>query len=227
MTGATQPGLGAVKFMMLDIEEMKRRAETELRRQLVSVGQGRGLTGGPFEAMQRATAQSVLRALVNVGVVSEEDATKWNARFDDEADQQPETTQYATNANVVPQVQAIRRSRRRRGRPATEPSIAEHLRPPPAVFAVSSPADADLSLRSIEIYPGAVAVLSTQLAALEDGVTTWLDASLQDDLGTEYRHALAQVHHGRWEHVFTPAVPAEASVLQVVIGRERFEVRLP
>jgi hypothetical protein len=208
-------------------DELQRRVETELRWHLVRVGQGRGLAGSPFAAMQLATAQSVLRALANIGAVDQEDVRLWNARFEEEANLQPGTRQLTAEVRTVPQVQATRGHSTKKGRLPTEHSATQLLRHPLAVLAVVSPPEADLELRSIEIYRGAVVVLSTLLPGLDEKLTVWLEASLQDDLGTEYRHAMAHGRDGRWEHVFTPAIPEEATMLQLVVGKERFEIALP
>ena len=207
-------------------EETKRQAENELRRQLVLVGQGRALADGPFAAMNLATAQSVLRALKNVGAVNESEANRWDARFEAEANPEPGRT-FQINANAVPQVQAIRTPRNQKGQPPKDDgSIVRRLSRPISVLAVENPPDAEVAIRSIELYTDGVVVLSTLVAGLEEGITNWLQATLNDNCETSYRHVMAQGHSNRWEHAFTPAVPSGASTLNLVIGKDSFEVRL-
>lgn len=215
--------------MSLGDDELRVRAEQELELLLLRLG----TTPPSDQTRVLSECRTALTAFVNVGILSPDSEERWRNQFTaTTAFLSPGHTEHLpTTARVLPPVTAdrseIHQTPGARKDPR-HPSAVLDSTPPVLTLAIDSPTATTVRIRGIEIYDHFVAVLMTQLDLAVPSAAIVLGTELQDDRHTAYARLGTEVpKRSRWEQLFTPGVPTDASVLRVGIGTEQFTIALP
>jgi hypothetical protein len=224
--------------------------EDLLERQLLAIDrrrQGSTMVGrrlSPFSNEERSAAHVLLDGLLQLGLITDEDAAGWRGRFERAADPDAEPLRsYSVDALASLTAEA-EKCDAERVRMLTGPLVHplpwcsfEHL---VEVMRVQLAGEVDSRIEFLEFYDDGFAVTWTSESdpawdpsKPAQAPRAWRRIEAADDLGTFYfpSGGGGGGSGGRtrrtWRHIFAPAVPHHAIELRLTIGDEAFAIRLP